>query len=190
MLLDTKRSRELDHNRDLEKIQQKVLNIMGPLSKLWVGMDEVKCSGKSGRMSLEDLTTAIEQTVVLVGQASQSITYQRRYIVLTSFLGDPRKSTSILKEESDSLVEKSNKLFGPKFEEHLHKKPKLKKSQRSYLGKSVIINMATISLFHQALHLMPEVGGGGNLSPSSGAHPATPPRKIVAARKVRTCQRY
>ena len=30
---------------------------------------------------------------------------------------DPRKSTSIVKEESHSLIEKSNKLFGPKFEE-------------------------------------------------------------------------
>ena len=62
---------------------------MGPLSKLWVGVDEAKCSGKSGRMSLEDLSTAIEQTVVLVGQASQSITYQRRHNVLTSLLRDP-----------------------------------------------------------------------------------------------------
>ena len=42
---------------------------MGPPSKLWVGVDEVKCSEKSGRVSLEDLSTAIEQTVVLVGQA-------------------------------------------------------------------------------------------------------------------------
>ena len=109
MLLEANKSRELEQDRTLEKIQQKVLNIMGPLSKLWVVMDEVKCSGKSGRMSLEDLSTAIEQTVVLVGQCSQSITYQQRHNVLTSLLQDPRKSTSILREESDSLFEKSNK---------------------------------------------------------------------------------
>ena len=83
MLLEANKSRELEQDRTLEKIQQKVLNIMKPLSKLWVVMDEVKCSGKSGRMNLEDLSTAIEQTVVLVGQGSQSITYQQRHNVLT-----------------------------------------------------------------------------------------------------------
>ena len=84
MLLEANKSRELEQHRSLEKIQQKVLNIMGPLSKLWVRVDEVKCSGKSGLMSLEDLLTATEQTVDLVGQASQSITYQHRHNVLTS----------------------------------------------------------------------------------------------------------
>ena len=48
--------------------------------------------------------------------------------------------------------------------------------------------MATTSPFHQTLHLMPEVGG--DLSHSSGVHPATPPQKKVATRKVRTYQRY
>ena len=78
MLLEAKKSRELEQDRSLEKIQQKVLNNTGPLSNLWVGVDGVKCSGKSGRMSLDELSTAIEQTVILVGQAFQSITYQRR----------------------------------------------------------------------------------------------------------------
>ena len=48
--------------------------------------------------------------------------------------------------------------------------------------------MAAINPFHQALHLMPEMEG--DLSCSSGVHPATPPQKKVATGKVRTCQRY
>ena len=67
MLLEAKKSKVLEQDRGLEKNPAKVLNIVGPLSKLWVGVDEVKCSRKSDRMSLEDLSTAIEQTVVLVG---------------------------------------------------------------------------------------------------------------------------
>lgn len=70
MLLKAKISRELQQDWSLEKIKQKVLNIMGPLSKLRVGVDEVNCSGKFDRMSLEDLSAVIEQTVVLVGQGS------------------------------------------------------------------------------------------------------------------------
>ena len=73
---------------------------MGPLSKLWFGVDKVNCSGKSGRMSLEDLSTSIEKTVVLVGQASQSMIYQRTDLTPTRSL----KIDTILKEESDSLV--------------------------------------------------------------------------------------
>ena len=59
---------------------------MGPLSKLWFGVDKVNCSGKSGRMSLEDLSTSIEKTVVLVGQASQSMIYQRTDLTPTRSL--------------------------------------------------------------------------------------------------------
>ena len=86
------------------------------------------------------------------------------------------------------LDEKSNKLFSPKFEEYLHKKAKLKQSQKSYLAKSVTTNMTTISPFHQALHLMPEVGD--DLSHSSGVPPATPPQREVATRKVMTNERH
>ena len=154
---------------------------MGPLSKLWVGVDEAKCSRKSGRMSLEDLSTAIEQTGVLVGQASQSITYQRRHNVLTSLLRDPPKWSSILKEESGSLIEESNKLFGPKFEEHLHKKAKLKTESKKLFSKVSYNKPAITSPFHQALDLMPEVGG--DLSHSSGVHPATPPQKKSGYKK-------
>ena len=107
MVIEAKKSRELEQDRSLEKIQQQVLNIMGPLSKLWVGVDEIEMIPKFGRMSLEDLSTAIEQAIVSVGWASQSITYERRYNVLISLLRVPRKSTSILKEESDLFVEKS-----------------------------------------------------------------------------------
>ena len=55
MLLEAKKCRELEQNCNLEKIQQKFINIMGLLSKLWVGVDEIKCSRKSGQMSLVDL---------------------------------------------------------------------------------------------------------------------------------------
>ena len=135
MLWEAKKSKELEQGQSLENIQQKVLNIMEPVSKLWVGVDEVKCSGKSWQMSLQDLPTAIDQTGVLVGQASQSITYYHRHNVLTSLLQNPQKSTSILKEKSDSLVQNSTKLFGPKLEEHLNKKAKLKTESKKVLSK-------------------------------------------------------
>ena len=68
MLLEAKNCREQEQNLNREEIKQKVLN-MGALYKLLVGVDEVECSEKSGRMSLRDLSSAIEQTVVLMSQA-------------------------------------------------------------------------------------------------------------------------
>ena len=60
----------------------------------WCGVrdDQVKWSGKSGRMSLEDLSTTIEKIELFICQLSQSITYQHRHNVLTFLLWDPRKS--------------------------------------------------------------------------------------------------
>ena len=57
--------------------------------KIMVGVDEVKCFTKSGAMTLEVLSTAIAQAVVLMCQASQSIRYQSTHNIFTSLLGDP-----------------------------------------------------------------------------------------------------
>ena len=48
MLYEAKRTKVIEHDKNLEKIQQKILNTMGPLGKLWVGVDEVKTSNRSG----------------------------------------------------------------------------------------------------------------------------------------------
>lgn len=60
-------------------------------------------------MSVEDLARAVEQTVILVGQASKVIMFQRRHSVLSSLLRDPRKATSVLKEESELLATSGKK---------------------------------------------------------------------------------
>ena len=55
---------------------------------------------------------------------------------------DPRKSTSIVKEESHSLIEKSNKLFGPKFEEQ--KTISQNSFENTNVGDSFSIKLATL----------------------------------------------
>ena len=76
----------------------------------------LKIYEKSGAfISLEDLSNAVEETADLDGQAFQSITYQRKHNALTCMLRNPWKSSFILNEESDSLVENRSKLCGTKF---------------------------------------------------------------------------
>ena len=79
---------------------------MGSLVKLWTSIDEVKSSGKLVEISLEELATAaVEQTIVLMGRASQRIIYQQKHNALTSLLHDPRKSVLIIKEQSAVFVQ-------------------------------------------------------------------------------------
>lgn len=62
----------------------------------------VKKSGKPGDMSLNDLATFIEQTIKLVGQASQAITHHQRYNVL--LLRDPERIDSSIHRQQSHQV--------------------------------------------------------------------------------------
>ena len=72
-----------------EKIQDKVTDIMGPLSKLWV-MIENSNSEKDGNAPVVQMDTVLElleKTVVLIGQRSNTITYERRKNALLGVTG-------------------------------------------------------------------------------------------------------
>ena len=82
MLIEAKTSLDIKQDRRLERIQQKVLN-MGPLAKLWFGIEEFKSLGKLAQMIIENLARAVGQTAALVDQASQVVMYQRTQENLT-----------------------------------------------------------------------------------------------------------
>ena len=85
MLIEAKKSKNVEQDQRLTRIQQKVLNIMGSLSKLWVGVVKVKSLGKLGQLSIKDLAKAVQQIVLLVGLASQAATYQQQRNALTFY---------------------------------------------------------------------------------------------------------
>ena len=79
-----------------------------------------------------------------------------------------------------------NNLFGPKFEEHLHKKKKLTTESKKLFSKVTYNKHGNNKGFSSGPQQMPVVGGGGgDSSYSSGVHPATLPQEKVATRKVR-----
>ena len=130
--LHDSRSKDAEKDKNLEKLQQKVVNIMGPLSRAWSEVDLVKKSGKPANMSVPELSTTIEQAIILTGQVSNVITYQRRSNVLSTLLKDQRKAVKMLKDHKDLFQSNSKSLFGSKLETHLEKKAKLKSKSKDY----------------------------------------------------------
>ena len=76
----------------MEKFQQKILDIIGPLSRLWKGLEDIKnAPDDTVPVPLEDHIKLIEQTVLLLDQASNSILYSRRVQLLKIFLKTLKK---------------------------------------------------------------------------------------------------
>ena len=107
-----------DHQ--MEKLQEKILQVMGPLSRLWKGLEDVRNESSEAVEVPEDtFPTLIEQTIPLLGQASLSISHARRLNTLKTLLKDPRKAKILLKEKTVLLQEDEGHLFGKTFRSYI-----------------------------------------------------------------------
>ena len=104
----------------LEKLQQKPVDVMGRLSKLWKILEGAKRAKEDAvQISINDLLHYVEQTVLLLKQSSNAITYHRRLNVLGSVMNSQYQVKSLLKEKA-SLPQKHDKyLFGKIFRNHI-----------------------------------------------------------------------
>ena len=97
-----------------EKIQDKVIAIMSPLSKLPI-MIENPNSVKGGNAAVVQMDTVLElleRSVVLIGQCSNTITYGWRKNVLLGVTGiSTTQVAAILKEKASFLQKHDKALF-------------------------------------------------------------------------------
>ena len=94
-LKQKKRPQDVAIDNTLEKVQDKVLNIMGPLLKLWLMLEQVNSGSASGSSSVVEMDTVLElleKTVLLIGQCNNTITYERRKNVLVGVTGEVTSS--------------------------------------------------------------------------------------------------
>ena len=74
---------------------------MGPLSKLWNILERAKVAEKDAvQISINDLLYYVEQSVLLLEQSSNAITYHRRLNVLGSVMNSQYQVKSMLKEKA------------------------------------------------------------------------------------------
>ena len=84
---EKRKTNEQNIENVLEKLQRKTVDVMGPLSELWNILEGAKGAEKDAvQIPINDLLDYIEQTVFLLGQSSNAITYHRRLNVLGSLM--------------------------------------------------------------------------------------------------------
>ena len=113
-----------------ERLQKKNSEVMGPLSKVWWAIDQAKSSKDDNvLMPVSDLLLYLEQSVLLIGQQSNLITYHRRMNVMNNLM-NPAEVKSMLKEKASLLQQDDKNLFGKQFREHLTETIKAKKQSK------------------------------------------------------------
>ena len=75
---------------------------MGPLSRLWKALQDIKQTGPKETVSVPigKYIILVEQSELLLGQASYTIIYGGRLNILKPLTKDPKKAKHILKEKT------------------------------------------------------------------------------------------
>ena len=85
---------------------------MGALPKLWNILERAKGTEKDAvQISINDLLHYVEETVLLLGQSSNAITYHRRLNVLGSVMNSQYQVKSMFKEKASLLLKHDDYIF-------------------------------------------------------------------------------
>ena len=80
ILKNKKNQKDLDFDKEKKKIEGGNRSVMDPLSKIWTAIESARLPHKdSVEADLKEIQEYVEQTVLLLGQASNSISYYRRF---------------------------------------------------------------------------------------------------------------
>ena len=136
-----------------QSAQQKILDVLEALSRLWKGLDIKNAQDNTVPVPVEDHIRLFEQTVLLLGQASNSTLYIRRLRILETLIKDPKKAKNILKEKADLLEKSDQNLFGKKFRSHVVETERsIKRKLKVFLVETVALLLLQKRPFGQALH--------------------------------------
>ena len=79
----------------------------------------------------------MEQTVLLLGQVSNSISYYNRFYMLLALTNSSQQSKQMLREDSELLQKSDKNLFGKKFRENIWHTSKSKKQTLEMLSNTL-----------------------------------------------------
>ena len=116
ILKDKKKQQDLDFDNVLEKTQGRNRSDIGPSSKILTAVESARLSQKNSvEVDLKEIQEFVEQTVLLLGQVSNSISYYRRFYMLLALKNSPQQSKQMLREDSELLQKNDKKIFRKKF---------------------------------------------------------------------------
>ena len=88
----------------LKEIQWKMVKVMGPLSQVWKDTEDVKSdTTKEITLSLKEVATSLDKSVLLLLQAFQPAAIHGRYNALSSVMKDHKKLKETLREQCELL---------------------------------------------------------------------------------------
>ena len=84
----------------MERFQGQILEVMGPLSRLWKKLEDIRKAPSDGTVEVpvDKFITLVEHVILLLGQPSLSVSYTRRLNILKMMTKDLRKAKATIKE--------------------------------------------------------------------------------------------
>ena len=143
----------------MERFQGKILDVMGPLSRLWKGLEDLRkaSSDEAVEISVDKFVTIVEQVILLLGQVSLSLSYTRPLNILKMITNDLRKAEAVLKKKN-ILKESETHLFGKKFRSHI---VEIEKSRKKSLEAFKDVGEKKSPFRKGASHSKSKLHGGG-----------------------------
>ena len=130
-----------DKDRDLERIQNRIRDVMGPLGSAWNSVENFRTTLENGLeqpepINIDGLADSLQKSVILLSQASNAVSYQRKVETLKSFV-DKKAAKNILKQNVENFEGTKKDLFGTDF------KSVLKSAAEDTKDASVYFNQKT-----------------------------------------------
>ena len=110
LLEDQRKKKKTTLDDTFKKLQSKILTIMEPLSKVWYIVEE-SLVGSSGKFAVDEMSQYINQTILLIGQVFNSVSYSRRSNVLTEVGTEKVKAKKTVKNQTSLLEVNSKEVF-------------------------------------------------------------------------------
>ena len=122
------------------KVQSRVIDVMGPLSKLWAILDNIRENEDlADDLDLFELLDLVEKIITLLGQANVSLLHFRKINVLYKLTHCIKKAKTLLKRHDVKEMKNFSHLFGKTFYKTLKKSAKSSKISKeisSQLGET------------------------------------------------------
>ena len=115
ILKEKHKQKDVDQDATFERIQCKNINILGPLSKLWLLIQNALSSQEEEvPIELNKVKEYVEKSIFLLGQATNSMTYieNTTHNILSALNSVPQQSKEMLKEEAGLLQQQDKNMFG------------------------------------------------------------------------------
>ena len=119
----------------LTLINRRIKATLGPVCELWRYLSTARREANINNsdapsVDVHKILRHVEQTVICLGQATQSVDYQRRLSVLSHFVRDNKKCKDIVKSNDKVLKKNRKRLFGEAFYTALSKRARGSKRLR------------------------------------------------------------